>query len=175
MNIEESNHKNISTKIIITNFLIWFLYLILQLWWRFDSYGIFDIIPATIQVMTWAALFYTVRLYLYPKYLWKNHLRLSIELFLVFVIFQVFSFYYINYFLVLKGEQPADIVSHLKKGTFWLFNISFVAFGFTYYDELGKEKARRLQTELELKETQFKLKNAELENLKAQFNPHFFV
>ena len=180
MNVEELENKNNNRNTIIVHFLIWFVYLILQLWWRFDSYGIYDIIPATIQVITWATLFYTVRLYLYPKYLWKNHVRLFVELILFFIIFQAFTYFYINYFLELKGDEPADIISHLKKGTFWLFNISFVAFGFTYYDELGKAKAKvlieeqkRLLTEAELAETNLKLRDAELENLRAQLNPHF--
>jgi two-component system, LytTR family, sensor kinase len=78
------------------------------------------------------------------------------------------------------SKSPFTIIGHCRKGFFWFFNMSFVAFGFTYYDELGKEKQKalieeqkRLLIETQLQETQLKLKISELENLKAQFNPHF--
>jgi two-component system, LytTR family, sensor kinase len=164
--MKELENKNSLRKTIISHFLIWVLYLILQLWWRFDEYTIYDILPATIQVITWAALFYTVRLYLYPKYLWKNHFKLLLAFILIYPIFQTVTFFYINYFQELKGKEIDSILTYIKRGSFWYFNISFMAFGFTYYDELGNEKEKIKQLEL-------KLKNAELENLKAQFNPHF--
>ena len=67
MNIEKLNLKNISIKTFITHFSIWFLYLLLQLWWRFDSYGIYTLIAAFLQVLSWAVIFYIVRLYLFTK------------------------------------------------------------------------------------------------------------
>jgi two-component system, LytTR family, sensor kinase len=174
MDIEALEIKYSIKKTVITHFLMWFLYLILQLWWRFESYGFYVLLLATIQVMTWAALFYTVRLYLYPKYLWKNHWRLALALLLIYPIFQVITIFYINYIILYEGmTEPITIFLHIKRASFWYFNISFVAFGLTYYDELGKEKLRRQIIESELQKTQLTLKKSELENLKAQFNPHF--
>ena len=167
--MEELNSKSSLGRTVIVHFLIWLLYLAMQFIWRFDSYGIYDIIAATIQVTTWAIIFYIVRLYLYPKYLWKNHWKLALAFILLYLIFLKVTILYSDYLIGLSGEYGPSVVpvkTHIRRSFFWLFNMSFVAFGFTYYDELGKEKER-------VKKIELKLKNAELENLKAQFNPHF--
>lgn len=166
MKIEEQNASNSFKKTFIIHLLIWTVYLALQFVWRFDSYTIYDILSATIQVGTWAIIFYTFRLYLFPKYLWKNHWKLALALILIYPFFLIISIGYNEYIIRISGSSPIATTRYVKSSFFWLFNMSFVAFGFTYYDELGKEKERRKQLEL-------KLKDAELENLKAQFNPHF--
>jgi two-component system, LytTR family, sensor kinase len=173
MNIIGIEKKNNVSKTIITHFSVWLLYLGMQFVWRFDSYTIYDFGVATTQVMTWACVFYYGRLYIYPKYLGKNKLKLALGLFIAYPIFQIISIIYINYFIVLAGGEAMDTILHIRRGLFWYFNMSFVAFGFTYYDELGKEKEKNQIIETKLRETKLKLKIAELENLKAQFNPHF--
>jgi two-component system, LytTR family, sensor kinase len=173
MNIEELGNKNSFLKTIISHFLIWFLYFVGQLWWRFDSYGIYTLIAAFVQVMSWAILFYTVRIYIYPRYLWKNHYKLAFASLLVYIIFQLFTIGYADFLISLEKTPPLTLLKHIKRGTFWYFNMSFLAFGFTYYDELGKEKLKNQITETQLAETKVKLRDAELENLKAQLNPHF--
>jgi sensor histidine kinase YesM len=183
MNLEEIENNRSIPKTVIIHFLMWLLYLAMQFVWRFDSYTIYDITVATIQVTTWAIIFYIVRLYLFPKYLWKNHWKLALAFILIYPVFLKITILYSDYLIGLSGEDGPTIVpvkTHMRRSFFWLFNMSFVAFGFTYYDELGKEKQKalieeqkRLLIESELQATQLKLKNAELENLKAQFNPHF--
>jgi sensor histidine kinase YesM len=173
MNIRELENKSCVNKTIITHFFIWVLYLGMQFIWRFDSYTIYDFGVAIVQVMSWACVFYYGRLYLYPKYLGINYWKLAFGLVLAYPVFQIFSIIYINYFIVLAGGKPMDTILHIRRGLFWYFNMSFVAFGFTYYDELGKEKEKNQITEAKLTTTQLKLRDAELENLRAQLNPHF--
>lgn len=166
MEIEEQNASNSFQKTFSIHLLIWVIYLALQFVWRFDSYKIYDIIGASIQVGSWAVIFYTVRLYLYPKYLWKNHWKLASAFILVFPVFLGFTILYTDYIVSLKGDPAIPTIKYVRTSLFWIFNMSFVAFGFTYYDELGIQKER-------IKQIQLKLKDAELENLKAQFTPHF--
>ncbi len=172
-NIEAIDNINNRKKTVISHVLLWILYLVLQLWWRFDSYGIYTLIGAFLQVLSWAMIFYAARLYLYPRYLWKNHYVLALNLLLLYILFQIFTIGYADFLISLEKSSTIDILKHIKRGTFWFFNMSFLAFGFTYYDELGKEKARRLEIETKLQKTEIELKNAQLDNLKAQFNPHF--
>ncbi len=166
MEIEEQYVPNSFKKTFIIHLSIWIIYLALQFVWRFDTYTIHDIIGASIQVGSWAVLFYTVRLYLYPKYLWKNHWKLALAFILIFPVFLGFTIFYTDYFVSLKGDPAITTTRYVKSSLFWIFNMSFIAFGFTYYDELGIEKER-------IKKIELKLKDAELENLKAQFTPHF--
>jgi two-component system, LytTR family, sensor kinase len=164
--MKELENKNNPTETIINHCLIWFMNFLLQLWWRFDSYEMYALIAAFVQVLSWAILFYTVRLYVYPKYLWKNHFKLALSFLLIYIIFQVFTILYTDFLTNIDKSGSIPLIMHIKRGSFWYFNISFVAFGFTYYDELGKEKEK-------IKKIELKLKNAELENLKAQYTPHF--
>jgi two-component system, LytTR family, sensor kinase len=165
--MEELEHKNSLRKAIITHILIWLLYFAMQFVWRYNSFNIYIFLGGFIQVLSWAVIFYVIRLYLYPKYLWKDHKRLFLYLLILYIVFQIFSIAYTEFFIKIEGtKSPFTLIGHSRKGFFWFFNMAFIAFGFTYYDELGNEKEKRKQLEL-------KLKNAELENLKAQFNPHF--
>ncbi len=176
MNMEVLENKNDKRKTIINHIFAWFLYLVMQFIWRFDSYTIYDIVAATLQVITWSIIFYIVRLYLYPKYLWKNHWKLALAFILIYIVFLKVTITYSDYLIGLSGGDGPTLVpveKHVRRSFFWLFNMSFVAFGFTYYDELGKEKLKNQIAETQLAETKLKLKNAELENLKAQLNPHF--
>ena len=173
MDLKKIESKNSQNKTFRNHFFVWVLYFTMQFVWRYENYTIYDITAGVLQVSSWAGLFYTMRLYLYPKYLWKNHWKLGIMIFFVYVIFQSFTIGYLEITMNLKGEATPPTLKYFRSGLFWLFNISFVAFGFTYYDELGKEKERRLETEIELQKTKIELKNSQLDSLKAQFNPHF--
>lgn len=167
MNMEQSDNKNSLRKTIIVHFLIWVLYFAMQFVWRYNSFDIYIFMAGFVQVLSWATIFYVIRLYLYPKYLWKDHNRLFFNLLILYIFFQIFSIAYTEFFIKIEGtKSPFTVIGHSRKGFFWFFNMAFIAFGFTYYDELGKEKER-------IKKIELKLKNAELENLKAQFNPHF--
>ena len=176
MNLYKEVDKNSQYKTIINHFIVWIIYWLLQLVWRFDTHTVYDISASFIQVMTWAVIFYICRLYLYPKYLWKNHWKLAVAFVLLYLIFLQVTILYADYIIGLSGADGPTVVpveKHAKRSLFWVFNMAFVAFGFTYYDELGKEKARRLEAEIELQETKIELKNSQLDSLKAQFNPHF--
>jgi two-component system, LytTR family, sensor kinase len=173
MNIEELENKNNRQKTIINHFLTWLLYFAMQFVWRYEDHTIYDIASGILQVSSWATVFYTMRLYLYPKYLWKDHWKLALSMLLVYIIFQSFTILYLEVTMNLKGEATPPKLKYFRSGFFWLFNMSFVAFGFTYYDELGKEKLKNQIAETQLAETKLKLRDAELENLKAQLNPHF--
>jgi two-component system, LytTR family, sensor kinase len=165
--MKELENKNSLRKTIIVHFLIWVLYFAMQFVWRYNSFDIYIFMAGFVQVLSWATIFYVIRLYLYPKYLWKDHNRLFFNLLILYIFFQIFSIAYTEFFIKIEGtKSPFTVIGHSRKGFFWFFNMAFIAFGFTYYDELGNEKEKIKQLEL-------KLKNAELENLKAQFNPHF--
>ena len=176
MNLKEISNNDNQNATIKNHFIIWVIYWLLQLWWRFDTHTIYDFIVSAIQVTTWAIVFYSLRLYLYPKFLWKNHWKLFFFMIISYFIFTQVSMIYTNYIIIISEGKDAKIYSYImysKRSLFWYFNMAFVAFGFTYYDELGKEKARRLEAEIELQETKIELKNSQLDSLKAQFNPHF--
>ena len=173
-NIEEKDINTNHRKTIIIHTLIWLLYFAMQFIWRYTSFGFLIFMAGFTQVLSWAIIFYAIRLYIYPKFLWKDNKKLFLYLLILYIVFQIFSIAYTEFFLEMEGSKsPFTIIGHCRKGFFWFFNMSFVAFGFTYYDELGKEKARRLQTQTELQKTQIELKNSQLDSLKAQFNPHF--
>lgn len=167
------NEKNDFKHTFWIHLISWLLYLIMQFVWRFDSYTIYDILAATLQVCTWAALFYFGKLYLYPKYLGKNHWKLALWFIMTYPFFQLITIGYADYLVVLKGGNPLPLEKYIRSGLFWYFNMLFVALGFTYYDQLGDEKKKKLLIESNLQKVEIELKNSQLENLKAQFNPHF--
>ena len=166
MNIEIYNEKRSFRKTFFSHLIVWLIYLVLQFFWRIDIYTIYYIVAGIIQVITWAIVFYTMRLYLYPKYLWKNHLKLALCLILIYLIFQLISIGYTDYFMKFTTYPQIPTLRHIRSGFFWFFNMCFIAFGFTYYDRLGEEKKEK-------EIIKSRLQKAELENLKAQFNPHF--
>lgn len=164
--METQQEKSAFRKTFFSHLMVWLIYLVMQFFWRIDLYDLPYIIAGIIQVITWAVLFYTMRLYLYPKYLWKNHWKLALSLLLIYAIFQLISIGYSDYLMQFTTYPHIPTLRHIRSGFFWFFNMSFVAFGFTYYDRLGEEKKER-------EILKGKLQKAELENLKAQFNPHF--
>ncbi len=166
MNIEIYKEKSRFGKTFFSHLAIWLIYLVLQFFWRIDLYDLPYIVAGIVQVITWAILFYTMRLYLYPKYLWKNHLKLALYLLLIYAIFQSVSIVYTEYLMKFTTYPHIPTLRHFRTGFFWFFNMCFIAFGFTYYDRLGEEKKEK-------EIIKNKLQKAELENLKAQFNPHF--
>ena len=166
MNIDTQKEKSDFRKTFFSHLTVWLIYLIMQFVWRIDTYTLYIIVGSTIQVATWATVFYAVRLYLFPKYLWKNHRKLAIGLILLYIVFQIITVGYFNLIIYLEESEGMEIIKQIRRGFFWFFNMCFVAFGFTYYDRLGEEKKEK-----EILKS--KLQKAELENLKAQFNPHF--
>ena len=166
MNIDTQKEKSDFRKTFFSHLTVWLIYLVMQFFWRIDLYDLPYIVAGIIQVITWAILFYTMRLYLYPKYLWKNHWKLALSLLLIYAIFQLISIIYTEYLMKFTTFPHIPTLRHFRTGFFWFFNMSFIAFGFTYYDRLGEEKKEK-----EILKS--KLQKAELENLKAQFNPHF--
>ena len=180
MNIDTQKEKSDFRKTFFSHLTVWLIYLVMQFFWRIDLYDLPYIVAGIIQVITWAILFYTMRLYLYPKYLWKNHWKLALCLMLIYPVFQLISIGYSDYLMKFTTYPHITTLRHIRSGFFWFFNMCFVAFGFTYYDRLGEEKKEKLmvkaklqKAEIDLQKTEIQLKKAELENLKAQFNPHF--
>jgi two-component system, LytTR family, sensor kinase len=166
MNIDTNTEKSSFRKTFFSHLSVWLIYLVLQFFWRIDLYDLPYIVAGIVQVITWAIIFYTMRLYLYPKYLWKNHLKLALCLMFIYPIYQLISIGYMDYLMKFTTYPHIPTLRHIRSGFFWFFNMCFIAFGFTYYDRLGEEKKEK-------EIIKSKLQKAELENLKAQFNPHF--
>lgn len=161
---------------------VFFIYYIFTMAWHAEQISIITLFDYFLTVLLWTSTFYIYNFVILPKFFsagkW-GYLFLTFILLLVLFLLLYASEEVLMAFL--KNEQMKIPALHVfRYGSFWYVNFVLIALGYHFYGESVQEKQKvlieeqkRLLIETKLKETQLKLKNAELENLKAQFNPHF--
>lgn len=161
---------------------VFFIYYIFTMAWHAEQISVIILFDYFLTVLLWTSTFYIYNFVILPKFFSARKWR---YLFLTFILLLVlFLLLYASEEVLmafLKNEQMKIPALHVfRYGSFWYVNFVLIALGYHFYGESVQEKQKalieeqkRLLIESELQATQLKLKNAELENLKAQFNPHF--
>jgi two-component system, LytTR family, sensor kinase len=172
----------LNQKEIKTHLLVFFIYYVFTVAWHATEMSVIVLLDYFLTVLLWASTFYTYHLVIFPVFIkrkeWKFLALIFASLLIVFLLLygleEIFTAF-------LKGKSfKIPAIDFFRFGSFWYTNFFLIALGYHFYGESIKEKQKvlieeqkRLLAETELQETQLKLRDAELENLKAQLNPHF--
>ncbi len=161
---------------------VWFIYYLFNLIWYAKEISTIEFFDFFLTLILWSATFYSYHLYIYPLFLFKKSWYLLILIIVVLFPLYALGAWSEENFIAFLRNQPLSVPfkNIIKFGSAWYVNFVIIALGYHFYGESIKQKQKtlieeqkRLLIETELQATQLKLKDAELENLKAQLNPHF--
>ncbi|MEA5405547.1 histidine kinase [Arcicella sp. DC2W] len=167
--------NTINKKEIQVHAKVWLVYYILTVFWNAKEVSFVEFFDLFLTVILWTTVFYSYHLVLFPKLLdkrkWLTLILISIFFLLLFLTVYTFEE---NIILLLRNKPFAIPSSRFYRfASFWFANFVLIALGYRYYGESIKQKQQKLLIESNLQKVEIELKNSQLENLKAQFNPHF--
>jgi two-component system, LytTR family, sensor kinase len=162
-------------KVISVHMGIWLLYSICIFVWYSIPFTLLEILDSFLTTCLWMATFYSYHLLILPYFFKNKRWFLLILVYLTIHLVYVILFYGEENFIAFLQQSKSEfnLDSIIRRGSFWHTQFIFIALGYHFYGESIKEKQKMLLIEAELQKTQLILKKSELENLKAQFNPHF--
>jgi two-component system, LytTR family, sensor kinase len=169
-------------KEIQVHLMVWFIYVLCIIVWYDIPFTIIDIFDTFLTAFMWMITFYGYHLVILPYFFRTRKWLLLIFVYFILHIIYVLAFYGEEMMIahIQENAMTLDIEDVIRRGSFWHTQFILIALGYHFYGESVREKQKvlieeqkRLLIETELQATQLKLRDAELENLKAQLNPHF--